>query len=31
VPFVVLQLLVLAICFVWPDLILWLPKAVYAN
>jgi TRAP-type mannitol/chloroaromatic compound transport system permease large subunit len=29
VPFVVLQLLMVALCFVFPQLILWLPEQMY--
>ena len=29
VPFIILQLLVMALLFLWPDLIIWLPAKVY--
>lgn len=29
IPFVLLQVLALALCFVWPQIILWLPHQVY--
>jgi tripartite ATP-independent transporter DctM subunit len=28
-PFVLLQVSVLVLCFFWPDLVTWLPKAIY--
>jgi tripartite ATP-independent transporter DctM subunit len=31
IPFVLLQLLMVVICFVYPDLILWLPKQMYGG
>ena len=31
IPFVLLQVLALVSCFIWPDLILWLPKYVYGG
>jgi len=31
IPFVLLQLLMVVICFTYPDLILWLPKQMYGG
>ena len=31
IPFVVLQLLALALAFVFPQLVLWLPRAMYGG
>jgi len=31
IPFVLLQLLMVVICFIYPDLILWLPKQMYGG
>lgn len=31
IPFVLLQLLMVLVCFVYPDLILWLPKQMYGG
>jgi TRAP-type mannitol/chloroaromatic compound transport system permease large subunit len=31
VPFILLQLLALAIIVIWPQLVLWLPAAAYGN
>jgi tripartite ATP-independent transporter DctM subunit len=31
IPFVIIQLLAVVACFVWPDLILWLPKLMYGS
>jgi tripartite ATP-independent transporter DctM subunit len=31
IPFVILQLLMVAICFIFPDLILWLPEKIYQK
>jgi len=31
IPFVLLQLLMVILCFVFPDLILWLPKQMYGG
>jgi len=31
IPFVLLQLLMVVICFIFPDLILWLPKQMYGG
>jgi tripartite ATP-independent transporter DctM subunit len=31
IPFVLLQLLMVVFCFVFPDLILWLPKQMYGS
>jgi TRAP-type mannitol/chloroaromatic compound transport system permease large subunit len=30
-PFVLLQLLMVAACFLIPDLVLWLPKQMYGS
>jgi len=30
-PFVIMQLLAVALCFLWDDLILWLPEQVYGG
>jgi tripartite ATP-independent transporter DctM subunit len=30
-PFVILQVSAVAVCFFWPQLILWLPKAIYGG
>lgn len=29
IPFVIVQLLAVAACFIWPDLVLWLPAKMY--
>ena len=31
IPFVILQLLAVAIVFIWPELVLWLPRKVYGS
>jgi TRAP-type mannitol/chloroaromatic compound transport system permease large subunit len=31
VPFVIVQLLAVAACFIWPELILWLPAKMYGG
>jgi tripartite ATP-independent transporter DctM subunit len=31
IPFVILQLLAVVATFIWPDLVLWLPKKVYGS
>jgi TRAP-type mannitol/chloroaromatic compound transport system permease large subunit len=31
VPFILIQLLLLSILFIWPDLATWLPDALYKN
>ncbi|KAB2851183.1 MAG: TRAP transporter large permease subunit [Hyphomicrobiaceae bacterium] len=31
IPFVIIQLLALALCFYWPQLILWLPAKMYGG
>ena len=31
IPFVALQLLALAITFMWPELVLWLPRKIYGS
>jgi tripartite ATP-independent transporter DctM subunit len=31
IPFVLLQLLMVVVCFAYPDLILWLPKQMYGS
>jgi tripartite ATP-independent transporter DctM subunit len=31
IPFVIIQLLAVVACFIWPDLVLWLPKRMYGS
>ena len=31
IPFVIIQLIAVVICFIWPDLVLWLPKKMYGS
>ncbi|MCM2331001.1 MAG: TRAP transporter large permease subunit, partial [Pseudomonas sagittaria] len=31
VPFIIIQILMLVIAYVWPELITWLPGVVYGN
>jgi tripartite ATP-independent transporter DctM subunit len=31
VPFVILQLIMVAVAFIWPELVLWLPRTVYGS
>ncbi len=31
IPFVILQILAVAVTFVWPELVLWLPKKMYGS
>jgi tripartite ATP-independent transporter DctM subunit len=31
IPFVIIQLLAVVACFIWPDLVLWLPKKMYGT
>ena len=31
IPFVILQLLAVAAVFIWPELVLWLPRKMYGS
>ncbi len=31
IPFVILQLIMVAVVFIWPELVLWLPRKVYGS
>jgi tripartite ATP-independent transporter DctM subunit len=31
IPFVILQLIMVAVAFIWPELVLWLPRKVYGS
>jgi TRAP-type mannitol/chloroaromatic compound transport system permease large subunit len=31
IPFVIIQLVAVAIVFLWPELVLWLPRKVYGS
>jgi TRAP-type mannitol/chloroaromatic compound transport system permease large subunit len=31
IPFVIIQLVAVTIVFLWPELVLWLPRKVYGS
>jgi TRAP-type mannitol/chloroaromatic compound transport system permease large subunit len=31
IPFVILQVLAVAMTFIWPEIVLWLPKKMYGS